>query len=211
MQRVLVLYEKSRTGRTPESAVRFARGAEIGGLDVRLRSLDCADIEDVTWAQALALALAPTRGREMPWAVKRWMDALGFVGWGRFEGKSGCIFASGRRVSDDDARAYELVARLLVCRGMALCSVARHGESSDGSDASASDPVEDNPARHALDRGYRFARRMVQYRLRHDRPDAPASAVRLRAAALALVESDEVEPDDVGAPAEELLPARAAG
>ena len=158
------------------------------------RVLDSADVDDVAWAQALALALEPTRGREMPWSVKRWMDALGFVGWGRFEGKSGCVFASGRRVSPDDTRAYELVARLLVCRGMALCKVAPHGGESD--------------ARSAMDRGYRFAQRLVQYRLRHEAPACPASAERLRSAALALVEADEVGQSGADA---DIAPARAAG
>lgn len=167
MQRVLVLFEKGRTAHTPDLVIRLARGAEMGGVDVRLRSLGAAGIDDVRWAQALVLALAPARGREMPWAVKRWMDALGFVGWGSFEGKSGYIL-TGDPASAPDARACGLVARLLVCRGMALCSVDPQGDAD-------MDAYHDR-AHRATDRGYRLARTMVQYRLGHEAGTAAARA-----------------------------------
>ena len=93
MGHVLVLYY-SETGHTQDMAKLVAAGAEtIAGIEVRLRSIDEATLDDLHWCDGIALG-APTHLASIPWKMKKWWDELTQPAWGKIDGKFGCAFSS---------------------------------------------------------------------------------------------------------------------
>lgn len=118
MCNILVLYESAPWAGSDDSASAVANGAEAAGADVVLASFGEAALADITWADALALGI-DARGSNLPWQVKRWLDALGFSGWrGVLKGKPACVFAAGRQGGPDADSACRATARVLEARGM---------------------------------------------------------------------------------------------
>jgi len=166
MQRLLVLFESIPNGRPPAPVHEFARGAASTGLDVRLRSLSATGRQDLRWAHALGVGLLACSGGGIPWAVKRWMDRVGFEGWSSLEGKPGCVLAGFGGALASDERALVLVASLLKCRGMATCSIAGDARPRGGDDAAAGVAAPETAT--LAEHGHRFAGRLVQNRLANE-------------------------------------------
>ena len=89
----LVLYD-SKTGHTKQMAEYVAEGVrEITGIELRLRSVDEAGIEDVRWADGIA-AGSPTYVGLASWKMKQFWDDISHKVWGQMDGKLGCAFSS---------------------------------------------------------------------------------------------------------------------
>jgi NAD(P)H dehydrogenase (quinone) len=93
VNRILVLYD-SKTGNTARMAQLVAEGAlSIPDTDVRLRSLDEADAQDVFWCDGLAVG-SPTNMGVLSWKMKRFWDETMGEHWMKLDGKIGCAFSS---------------------------------------------------------------------------------------------------------------------
>jgi NAD(P)H dehydrogenase (quinone) len=93
MGKVLVLYYSER-GHTQEMAVLVAAGAAtVAGVEVRLKNIDEATVDDLYWCDGIALG-APTHLGSVPWKMKKWWDDLVDSAWQKVDGKFGCAFSS---------------------------------------------------------------------------------------------------------------------
>lgn len=94
MANILVLYESNNRGYTAKMATLVAEGAKsLSNIDVRLRSVETAQLEDLKWADGIALG-SPTNLGGISWRMKKWWDELSFDVWGELDGKIGCTFSS---------------------------------------------------------------------------------------------------------------------
>jgi NAD(P)H dehydrogenase (quinone) len=93
MNRILILFD-SHTGNTARMAQFVAEGAQtIPETEVRLRALDDAKAEDVTWCDGIAVG-SPTNMGILSWKMKRFWDETMASHWMRIDGKIGCAFSS---------------------------------------------------------------------------------------------------------------------
>lgn len=93
MGKVLIMYD-SKTGNTQQMAEYVAEGAaEVADIEVQLRSVDKATVDDILWADGIA-AGAPTYVGVASWKMKRFWDDLAHKVWGKMDGKIGCAFSS---------------------------------------------------------------------------------------------------------------------
>ena len=94
MGNVLVLFQ-SNTGNTKQMATLVASGAaRVGAIEVRTRSVEEAEAEDLKWCDGIALG-APTNFGTVPWKMKKWWDDLIDEGvWPYVDGKFACSFSS---------------------------------------------------------------------------------------------------------------------
>jgi len=93
MNRILVLYD-SRTGNTAQMARLVAEGAAaIADTEVRLRSVDEANAQDVYWCDGLAVG-SPTNMGLLSWKMKRFWDEVMNEHWMKLDGKIACAFSS---------------------------------------------------------------------------------------------------------------------
>jgi NAD(P)H dehydrogenase (quinone) len=84
----------SETGNTQQMADRVAQGAtRIEGIQVRLKNIEESTIDDILWADGIALG-APTHLASVPWKVKKFWDEIVGDAWGKIDGKIGCAFSS---------------------------------------------------------------------------------------------------------------------
>lgn len=93
MGNILVLYH-SNTGNTATMARYVAEGAaKSGEHDVRLRTPEDANADDLRWCHGIALG-TPTNYGSVSWQMKRWFDELPSDLWSTIDGKIGCSFSS---------------------------------------------------------------------------------------------------------------------
>ena len=93
MNKILVLYH-SRSGNTAKMAGLVAEGAgAIPGVEVRLRSVDEASLDDVLWCDGLAVG-CPTNFGTISWPMKKFWDEVPFDHWLKIDGKIACAFSS---------------------------------------------------------------------------------------------------------------------
>lgn len=93
MGKVLVFYD-SKTGHTRQMAEYVAEGVrEIPKIELRLRSVDEASVDDLLWADGIALGTPTCLGLES-WKMKRFWDEATPKLWGKMDGKFGCAFSS---------------------------------------------------------------------------------------------------------------------
>jgi len=91
--KILVLYD-SGTGNTAKMAQFVADGAaEVPETEVRLRSLEEAQPEDLVWCDGLAVG-SPTNMGVMSWKMKRFWDVNMGGQWMKVDGKFACAFSS---------------------------------------------------------------------------------------------------------------------
>lgn len=89
----MVLYD-SKTGNVAKMAALVAEGAQaIANTEVRLRSVDEAKAEDVTWCDGIAVG-SPTNMGILSWRMKRFWDEVMREHWMEIDGKIGCAFSS---------------------------------------------------------------------------------------------------------------------
>lgn len=93
MGKILVLYD-SRGGNTAAMAQYVAEGAgQISGMEIRLRNVDEATLEDALWADGIACG-APTQTGIVSWKMKKYWDDIANPTWGQMDGKIGCAFST---------------------------------------------------------------------------------------------------------------------
>lgn len=93
MNRILVLYD-SKSGNVARMAQLVAEGAAlISDSEVRLRSVDEAQAEDVLWCDGLAVG-SPTNMGLLSWKMKRFWDETMAPHWMKIDGKIACAFSS---------------------------------------------------------------------------------------------------------------------
>jgi NAD(P)H dehydrogenase (quinone) len=93
MGKVLIQYY-SETGHVCQMAELVAQGAaHVEGIEVRLKTIEESTIEDIYWADGIALG-APTHLASIPWKVKKFWDEDVIDAWGKIDGKLGCAFSS---------------------------------------------------------------------------------------------------------------------
>ena len=93
MSHLLVLYD-SNTGNVAKMAQLVADGAAtVPGTEVRLRSVDEANAEDVIWCDGIAVG-SPTNMGILSWKMKRFWDETMRPEWMKIDGRIGCAFSS---------------------------------------------------------------------------------------------------------------------
>ena len=93
MGKVLIQYY-SETGHTQQMAELIAQGtAQVTGIEIRLKPVEDCTIEDICWADGIALG-APTHLASVPWKLKKFWDETIIDAWGKIDGKIGCAFSS---------------------------------------------------------------------------------------------------------------------
>ena len=93
MGTVLVLYD-SKGGNTRKMAEYIAEGVrEISDIEIRVRSVDEATMEDALWADGIAVG-SPTYVGLASWKMKKFWDDISHKVWGKMDGKLGCAFSS---------------------------------------------------------------------------------------------------------------------
>lgn len=93
MKRMLILYD-SLTGATEKMALEVEAGAkETGLVEVRRVHLRDAKVDDVLWADGVALG-SPTNMGLLSWRMKKFWDEDMQPYWGKIDGKLGAVFSS---------------------------------------------------------------------------------------------------------------------
>jgi NAD(P)H dehydrogenase (quinone) len=92
MGHILVAYY-SKSGHTQRMAELVAEGARELNHEVRLLAIDQATVEDVLWADGMAIG-SPTWMGGAAWPMKKWWDETIVGAWGKMDGKIGCAFSS---------------------------------------------------------------------------------------------------------------------
>ena len=93
MSRILVLYD-SKSGDTAKMAELVAEGARsIADTEVRLRTVDEANADDVFWCEGIAVG-SPTNIGLVSWKMKRFWDDTMVEHWMKLDGRIGCAFSS---------------------------------------------------------------------------------------------------------------------
>jgi NAD(P)H dehydrogenase (quinone) len=93
MGKVLIQYY-SETGHTQKMAELVAEGAgSVEGIEVRLKTVAESSVDDILWADGIALG-APTHLASIPWKLKKFWDEITNDAWGKIDGKIGCAFSS---------------------------------------------------------------------------------------------------------------------
>jgi NAD(P)H dehydrogenase (quinone) len=93
MGNVLIIYD-SQTGHTQQMAQYVAEGVkEVSDIELRLYSVEEATMDDVLWADGIAMG-TPTYMGVASWKMKRFWDDIAFKIWGKMDGKIGCAFSS---------------------------------------------------------------------------------------------------------------------
>jgi NAD(P)H dehydrogenase (quinone) len=91
--KILVLYHSS-TDHTRKMAEHVARGAgEVADVEVRLKSVEQADKDDIAWCDGLAVG-SPTNLGLVSWQMKCFWDGVCDDLWGKVDGKIACAFSS---------------------------------------------------------------------------------------------------------------------
>jgi len=92
MGKVLVLYH-SQDGNTEKMARLVAEGVcEIPGIEVRLKSIQKANRDDIFWCDGMALG-SPTHFGTVSSTMKKFWEEL-LPDWQKLDGKIGCAFSS---------------------------------------------------------------------------------------------------------------------
>jgi NAD(P)H dehydrogenase (quinone) len=93
MNCILVLYD-SKSGNTTRMAQLVADGARtIPDTEVRLRTVDEAQPEDVYWCDGIAVG-SPTNMGILSWKMKRFWDDTMLEHWMKVDGRIACAFSS---------------------------------------------------------------------------------------------------------------------
>lgn len=123
MAKVLVLFESNNKGYTKKMAELVAQGAKsVKTINVRLCSIENATIEDLRWADGIALG-SPTNLGGISWRMKKWWDELSFEVWGELDGKIGCTFSSSGAWGGGSEHTCQALTTLLMNFGILVFGV----------------------------------------------------------------------------------------
>jgi NAD(P)H dehydrogenase (quinone) len=120
---ILVLYESNNRGYTAAMATLVAEGAVgVPGVQLRQRSVEEAESEDILWAHGIALG-SPTNLGGISWRMKKWWDERSFEVWGGLDGKFGCTFSSSGACGGGAEHTCQALATLLMNFGILVFGV----------------------------------------------------------------------------------------
>lgn len=123
MANILVLYESNNRGYTAKMAALVAEGATgLEGQNVRLRSVEDAETNDLRWADGIAVG-SPTNLGSISWQMKKWWDERSFDIWGELDGKLGCSFSSSGAWGGGSEHTCQAINTLLMNFGMLVFGV----------------------------------------------------------------------------------------
>lgn len=122
MGKVLVLFD-SLSGNTKQMAGLVAEGvATISGIECRLRSIETATADDVTWCDGLAVG-SPTNMGLMSWRMKRFWDETVGGEWFKLDGKIACAFSSAGGWGGGSELACQAILTMLMNYGFLVFGV----------------------------------------------------------------------------------------
>lgn len=120
--RVLVMYY-SDGGHTKLMAELVRDGAaSVPDTEVRLRSVDEATREDLTWCDGIAVG-SPTHMGSVAWQMKRWWDEVAQPLWFEIEGKLGCAFSSSGGLAGGGELTCQTLLTILMNYGLLVFGV----------------------------------------------------------------------------------------
>jgi len=95
MGNILILYDTDSDRRFTETMVPLVEegASSVEGMDVRVRFVDDAQIEDVFWADGIAVG-CPTHFANISWRMKKWWDDRVHDIWQKTDGKFAISFTS---------------------------------------------------------------------------------------------------------------------
>ena len=123
MGKILILYH-SATGNTAKMADLVAEGAEsIAGMEVRVRDVEAADVEDIRWCDGLAVG-SPTNMGILSWKMKRFWDDVMAPRWMSVDGKIACAFSSAGGWGGGNELACQSILTVLLNFGFLVFGVS---------------------------------------------------------------------------------------
>lgn len=116
--KVLIVYY-SKSGKTEKMAEEVMKGAEERGAEVRLKSVEEANNEDLLWADGIIIG-SPTYFGILASEVKKFLDDSIKIR-GKLENKIGAAFASsGHRAGGRETTILSIL-HVLIIHGMIVC------------------------------------------------------------------------------------------
>lgn len=123
MANILILFESNNRGYTQTMAELVGEGAaSLNTTQLRVKSVDIATVEDLYWADGIALG-SPTNLGGISWRMKKWWDELSFEVWGKLDGKIGCAFSSSGAWGGGGEHTCQALTTLLMNFGMLVFGV----------------------------------------------------------------------------------------
>ncbi|MEM0233031.1 MAG: NAD(P)H-dependent oxidoreductase [Candidatus Nezhaarchaeales archaeon] len=118
MVNVLVIYY-SRTGNTKAMAEEVARDAKDAGANVKLRSVDEVELEDLVWAHGIIIG-SPTYFGLPVTPIKKLIDESVKIR-GKLEGKVGAAFSSSFHRAGGRETTMLAILQAMLIHGMIVC------------------------------------------------------------------------------------------
>ena len=118
MVNVLVVYY-SKGGNTRVMAEEVARGARDAGADVRLKPVEEASLDDLTWADGIIIG-SPTYFGLPAAPIKKFIDESIKVR-GKLEGKIGAAFSSSHHRAGGRETTMLAILQSMLIHGMMVC------------------------------------------------------------------------------------------
>lgn len=123
MANILVLFESNNRGYTQAMANLVGEGAQtLPSINLKIISVETATIEDLYWADGIALG-SPTNLGGISWRMKKWWDELSFEVWGKLDGKIGCAFSSSGAWGGGGEHTCQALTTLLMNFGILVFGV----------------------------------------------------------------------------------------
>ncbi|MFK5923222.1 MAG: flavodoxin domain-containing protein [Verrucomicrobiota bacterium] len=127
MNKILVLFD-SASGNTKKMAELVAEGARhIEDTEVRIKSVDEANAEDVLWCDGLAVG-SPTNMGILSWKMKRFWDETMADQWMKVDGKIGCAFSTAGGWGGGMELACQSILTVLMNFGFLVFGVTDYAE-----------------------------------------------------------------------------------
>jgi len=116
MAKILIVYD-SKTGHTEKMALAVAKGTkQVKGVDVEVKKVEHADIEDLEKADGIILG-SPTYYGQMSAKLKKFIDKSVKL-HGELEGKVGAAFTSSGGIASGAETAIFSMLQALLVHGM---------------------------------------------------------------------------------------------
>lgn len=117
----------SGTGHTKLMAEFIAEGArQIDSMDIRLKNVEEAQLEDLQWCDGIALG-SPTNLGSVSWRMKQWWDEVATPEWLQLDGKIGCTFSSSGGWGGGAEMACQALTNILINFGFLVFGLTDYG------------------------------------------------------------------------------------
>ncbi|WP_223475544.1 flavodoxin family protein [Oricola indica] len=163
MGKILIIYDTDSDRRFTETMVPFVReGAEsVGGMELRVRFVDDAKVEDVFWADGIAIG-CPTHLGGVSWRMKKWWDDRTPDIWFKTDGKFAVPFTSAGSLGGGGELACQALSTMMLNMGYFVFGITDYvakKESLHYGAVVAGEPRED----HAIESCRRAGRRLAEW------------------------------------------------